>query len=485
LRRGISFGVASGLLAGAGLGVALSDHDRRHRLERQARVWRLTTRRGAHWALVKLRGRRATDAERTRLEEQFVIRTAEDVAAVLGNMKGAIMKAGQMISFIAEGLPTEAQAALATLQADVPPMAPSLAERVIRDEFGADPEELFLDWNPVPVAAASIGQVHRAVMPDGRVVAVKVQYLGVDKAIKSDLDNAETLYGLFASFALENMDVKGLVDELRARMGDELDYRLEARCQQEFAVRYRGHPFIHVPDVVPERSTRRVITSEWAGGVNWAELLATASPAAKQQAAEVLFRFAEGSIWRHGVFNGDPHPGNYRFLPDGTVIFLDFGLVKRWSPGELESLTPILDAVLRGDPVGTERALVGAGFLPARHGLTAQHIYDYVSTPYVPFQTDDFTYTPEHVSTTIQTMIDLNGEFGDVIRRLNMPPSYVILDRVVWGMSALFGRLGARGNFQALLAEYRKGAPPSTELGRIEAEWRERNLSRRPPDPSP
>jgi len=480
LHKGIPLGVATGLLAGAGVGVALTDHDRRHRLERQARVWRLTTRRGAQWATMKVRGRRATDEERARLEEQFVIRTAEDVASVLGNMKGAIMKAGQMISFIADGLPPEAQAALATLQADVPPMAPSLAEGVIRTELGAHPDKLFLDWSPVPVAAASIGQVHRAVMPDGRLVAVKVQYPGVDKAIKSDLDNAEMLYGMFASFALKNMDVKGMVDELRARMGDELDYRLEARCQAEFAARYRGHPFIRVPDVVPERSTRRVITSEWVDGISWAELLATASDDAKQHAAEILFRFAEGSIWHHGVFNGDPHPGNYRFLPDGTVTFLDFGLVKRWSPGELESLSPILDAILGGDPRGTEAALVDAGFLSARHGLTAERIYEYVSTPYVPFQKDDFTYTPDLVATTIQTMIDLNGEFGDVIRQLNMPPSYVILDRVVWGVSALLGRLGAQGNFRALLAEYRKGDPPSTELGRLEAEWRARQTAAAP-----
>jgi predicted unusual protein kinase regulating ubiquinone biosynthesis (AarF/ABC1/UbiB family) len=477
LRKSIPLGIACGLLAGAGAGVALSNRDRRHRLERTARVWRLTSRRGVHWAATKVRGRRATEEERARLEEQFAIRTAEDVAEVLGNMKGAIMKAGQMISFIAEGLPPEAQAALATLQADVPPMAPSLAEGVVRGELGDDPDKLFLDWDPIPIAAASIGQVHRAVMPDGRVVAVKVQYPGVDKAIKSDLDNAEMLYGMFASLALKNMDVKGLVDELRARMGDELDYRLEARWQHEFAERYRGHPFIRVPDIVPERCARRVITSEWVGGIGWAEFLATADDDAKQQAAEILFRFAEGSIWRHGIFNGDPHPGNYRFLPDGTVTFLDFGLVKRWSPGELESLSPILDAVLRDDPVATERTLVEAGFLSPRHGLRAEHIHDYVSRPYVPFQTDYFTYTPAYVTTTIQTMIDFNGDFGDVIRQLNMPPSYVILDRVVWGVSALLGRLGARGNFKALLAEYRKGAPPSTELGQVELEWREQQTA--------
>src|SRR5256886_15505166 len=205
-------------------------------------------------------------------------------------MKGAIMKAGQMLSFIADGLPPEAQAALATLQADVPPMAPSLAEGVIRSELGADPDKLFLEWSPVPVAAASIGQVHKAVLHDGRVVAVKVQYPGIDKAIKGDLDNAEMLYGLFASFALKNMDVKGLVDELRARMADELDYRLEARLQQDFADRYRGHPFIHVPDVVFDRSAQRVMTTEWADGLTWAQFEEQAAVADKQRATEILFR---------------------------------------------------------------------------------------------------------------------------------------------------------------------------------------------------
>ena len=145
------------------------------------------------------------------------------------------MKLGQLVSFIAEGLPPEAQQALASLQADVEPMAPSLAEGVVRDELGDDPEHLFLDWSPVPVAAASVGQVHRAVLHDGRVVAVKVQYPGVGRAIMSDLDNAELLYGMASAISLKGLDVKGFVDELRVRMGEELDYRREAANQAEFA----------------------------------------------------------------------------------------------------------------------------------------------------------------------------------------------------------------------------------------------------------
>src|SRR5438270_12078183 len=155
----------------AGAAAVLSDTDRRNQLERQLRVWRLTARRGVHWGIFYLRGRRADEEKRAELEEKFAIKTAQDVAEVLGGMKGAIMKAGQMISFVAEGLPPEAQAALATLQAEVPPMAPSLAESVVREELGDDPSKLFLDWNPEPIAAASIGQVHKAVLHDGREVA--------------------------------------------------------------------------------------------------------------------------------------------------------------------------------------------------------------------------------------------------------------------------------------------------------------------------
>jgi predicted unusual protein kinase regulating ubiquinone biosynthesis (AarF/ABC1/UbiB family) len=458
--------------AGAVGAVALRDEDRRHRLERQVRVWRLTVRRGRQWAAMRVRGRGATADERARLEEQFAIRTAEDVAQVLGGMKGAIMKAGQMLSFIAEGLPPEAQAALATLQADVPPMAPSLAEGVVRAELGADPERLFLDWDPLPVAAASIGQVHRAVMPDGRIVAVKVQYPGVDRAIKSDLDNAEFLYGLFAQFALKNLDVKALVDELRARMADELDYRLEAACQTEFAERYEGHPFIRVPRVVPERSSRRVLTSEWVDGLRWDDFVTTAGEPARQRAAEVLLRFAQGSIHHHRVFNGDPHPGNYRFHDDGSITFLDFGLVKRWKRGELEQLTPVLDAILDRNPGQVVATAVAAGFLSPHHGFDPAFVYEYVSGPYEPFLVERFTYTRKWVAEALQRVVDLQGHYGGLIRVLNMPPSYVILDRVVWGVSALLGRLEATNNWRALLAEYRKGAPPSSELGEREAEWR-------------
>ncbi|MGH9151688.1 MAG: ABC1 kinase family protein, partial [Acidimicrobiales bacterium] len=476
----VAVGAAAGLAAaGAGAASVLRDEGRRVHLERQLRVWRLTARRFVHYAQVRVKGRGADEEERARLEEHFAIRSAEDVAKVLGGMKGAIMKAGQMLSFIADGLPPEAKAALATLQADVPPMAPSLAEGVIRDELGDDPERLFLDFELVPVAAASIGQVHRAVLRDGRVVAVKVQYPGVDRAIKSDLDNAEMLYGLFAQFALKNLEVRALVDELRARMAEELDYRHEAASQAEFAGLYEGHPFIRIPTVVPEFSSRRVLTSEWVDGMRWDEFLERSDQAAKDRAGEVILRFAQGSIHLHGMFNGDPHPGNYRFHDDGSVTFLDFGLVKRWTPGEFDRLAPLLDAVLDEDPAALVQRSVEARFLPPDHGFDPAFVFEYVRGPYEPFMADRYTYTRDSTAKALQTVVDVAGRYGDLIKKLNMPTSYVILDRVVWGVSALLSRLEATNCWRGILFEYRKGAPPATELGRVEAEWRSDSAARR------
>jgi predicted unusual protein kinase regulating ubiquinone biosynthesis (AarF/ABC1/UbiB family) len=462
-------------LAGAGAGTAawalLADSDRRRQLERQARIWRLTARRSAHFAGVKVRAVRATDERRAALEEEFAIRSAEDVAEVLGGMKGAVMKAGQLLAFLADGLPPQAQAALATLLADVPPMSPRLAAEVVRQELGADPERVFLEWGEVPAAAASVGQVHRAVTRDGRVVAVKVQYPGIDAAIRGDLSNAEMLYSLFGALRLKNLDVHALVDELRARMTDELDYELEAANQTEFARIYRDHPFIRIPAVLPELSTRRVLTSEWVGGKRWDAFLAGSSDGQRQRVAEIIYRFSQGAIHRYGVFNGDPHPGNYRFHDDGTVTFLDFGLVKRWSPGEWDLLAPVLDAVLAGDRAGTVAAMVDAGFLPADHGVPVDRVWEFVSTPYVPLLTDSFRYSQAWVSQALQTLIDLPGRYSDLVARLDMPPSFVILDRVVWGVSGVLGRLDAEAGWRAIVAEYRAGAAPSTPLGEAEARW--------------
>ncbi len=393
-------------------------------------------------------------------------------------MKGAMMKAGQMLSFLFDGLPPEAQQSLATLRADAPPMAPSLAAKVVADELGAPPEQLFLSWTDLPLAAASIGQVHKATLRDGRQVAVKVQYPGIDTALESDLVNVRVMFKAFSNVALKGMDVDTLTSELYARMLDELDYEHEAACQSAFAERYAGHPFVRIPAVVPDFSTRRVLTTEWVDGIGWDEFLETSTEPQRQYVAEVLFRFIQGSIYRDGVFNGDPHPGNYLFGSEGTgntdeplVTFLDFGLVKRWEDGELESLTPLTEPLLRRAPDELVANMVSAGFLPADHGLDPERVWEYVIKPYTPFLEEPYRYAPDFVQTALGGLLEVDGPLANVMNTLDMPSSFVILDRVVWGMSAMLGHLRASNNWRTMLEEYTEQARPSTKLGRQEAAW--------------
>ncbi len=443
------------------------------RLDRTWRVWRLTARNALRFIIHRARRRVTPSHRRTQLDDSFTLRTAEDVARELGNMKGALMKAGQLLSFIVEALPEPAQQALASLYSDAAPMSGELAAKVVRDELGRDPDQVFLDWSAQPIAAASIGQVHRAVTRDGRLVAVKVQYPGVGDAIEADLANADALYRLFSAFTLKGLDTRALVDELRLRMRDELDYRLEAANIVEFRRLFDGHPFVHIPELVPEHSSQRVLTAEWADGLSWAEFTALASPAALHRAGESIWRFAQHAILRAGVFNGDPHPGNYRFSPDGDVTFLDFGLVKRWAPGEWELLAPSMDAiVVHRDPERLVSSMEASGFLKPGHGLSPEAVYDYVSSPYRPYLSDTFTFTREFMKDTVSRIIDINGPHADVIAKLDMPPSFVVLDRVVWGVNALLGKWQITAPWRAMLLEYRTDAAPATTLGVQELAWR-------------
>ena len=443
------------------------------RAQRTLRVWRLMARNGARFIVHRVKRLVSGPANHEKLDNQFAIRSAQDVARELGNMKGALMKFGQLLSFIMEALPPEAQAALATLQADAPPMSTAAVNEVVRGELGAAPQKVFLDWQVTPIAAASVGQVHRAVTRDGLDVAVKVQYPGVGDAIETDLNNTEGMYRLVGAFALKGLDTKGLVDELRDRMRDELDYRLEAASQQEFAKKFAGHPFVRIPAVVPATSTQRVLTSEWVEGIGFAEFLATAGPAAKKRAGESIWRFTQYAVNHLRAFNGDPHPGNYRFTLEGDVTFLDFGLVKRWTAGQWEQLLPTLHAVIvNRDPDELLAAMEVAGFLSSGHGLEAPTVWDYVSTPYTPYLTDTFAYTRDFTRQAMATIIDVKGPHARVIECLNMPPSFVILDRVVWGVNAILGKLEVEAPWRGMLLEYLLDGPPATAMGAAELAWR-------------
>ncbi len=333
----------------------VSSTDRARRTAQLARMGATT---GSNYASMRARSALATPERRDQLRSQFELRSAEQVAETLGGMKGALMKLGQMASYLDQGLPEPVRDALAQLQTDAPPMAVELVAEMITTELGAPPEQVFASFELEPIASASIGQVHRAWTHDGVEVAVKVQYPGVDRAIASDLENTDLLFQLMGVL-FPGLRPEPIVAELRERLVEELDYRVEADNQRLFADAYRGHPYIHVPDVVDELSTGRVLTTDYAHGARFAEVLGW-SDEERQLAAECLFRFAFGGIYGLHAFNGDPHPGNYLFRPGGRVTFLDFGLTKRFQPDEV-------DVFERADPGHRDRPR-HAGVPPHRRG---------------------------------------------------------------------------------------------------------------------
>ena len=421
----------------------------------------------------RVRGVGSAEERRAQLDEQFAIRTAEDVAKELGEMKGVLMKAGQLISFIFEALPDEAQDALATLQADAAPMAPTLAANVVRDDFGKPPEKVFLDWSDMPVAAASIGQVHSAVTHDGRDVAVKVQYPGVHEAIESDLDAAEVMYAMFSSMMLKGLDAKGLVDELRDRMREELDYAIEAGNLAEFEARFQGHPWVRIPKLVPELCSPRVLTTEWVDGMTFDEFRANESVDTQQRAGEVVWRFAQNAITRYGIFNGDPHPGNYKFHHDGSVTFLDYGLVKRWSPGEWETLSPTIDAIIVDRDPDKLVAEMVALEIPARLARARPG-------PRVRLRVQSLRAVP-HRRVHVHPRVDARHDRQDLRRAGPARPGDRTAEhaaelrdprpRGLGSRARSSASSNARGPWRAMLLEYVADGPPATDLGAAEAAW--------------
>ena len=417
----------------------------------------------------------ASAARKEELDAELELRTAEDVAATLGNMKGALMKFGQMASFVDDGLPEPLRQALSQLQADAPPMSPELAAEMVERELGAPPEKLFAEWDPVPIAAASIGQVHRAITraPDGIAVAVKVQYPGVEDAIKSDLASMEMSL-LPAPLVFKNFDLQPFVDELRDRIGDELDYRIEASNQQLFADWYRGHPFIHVPDVIPSLSSRRVLTSELATGARFAELEEW-EESERQLAAETIFRFVFRSLYRLKAFNGDPHPGNYLFRRGGRVTFLDFGLVKRYSDDDISQLLGLVDAmVLHDDLSKVTAAAVRSGYYPPGAPVSPEEIREYSMAFWEMVRVDGpFEFDPEYASEVVRRFLFGRATHGDAVKYANMPARWVILQRINVGLIAVLGRLHAKANWRQIAEEMWPitDRAPSTPLGREEAAW--------------
>jgi len=441
---------------------------------RTAVIAATATKVGGGWAADQARKVFADAERRDELDLARQMKTAEQVAQTLGNLKGAMMKLGQMASYLDQGLPPATRDILSQLQQAAPPMAPELAAEVVRSELGADPTEVFAEWDPVPIAAASIGQVHRALTHDGRAVAVKVQYPGVDEAIRSDLMSAGVLFtGMKALFP--GLDPRPLIEELRERIVEELDYRLEAVNQAMFADAYRGHPSIHIPEVLSELSTQRVLTTELSPGVRFDEML-TWSTSERDLAAETIYRYVFGSLYRLHAFNGDPHPGNYLFQPGGHVTFLDYGLVKRFTPEELAPFEAMTRSMVIDRDIARFRAVIEeVGFLKPGMDFTDEAIGEYFGHFYDFIMEDrPVTMTEEFASETVRRFFDPTGEHGDIMRAANVPKSMVIIQRINLGLYAVLAQLGATANWRRLAEEIWPwiAAEPSTDLGWREAAWR-------------
>jgi predicted unusual protein kinase regulating ubiquinone biosynthesis (AarF/ABC1/UbiB family) len=419
----------------------------------------------------RLKGERGASVE-------FHVRNAERYADVLSRSKGVLMKVGQILSFVDITAAVDRtygevyQAALASLQSDAEPMDPVLVAAVIESELGRGPEELFAEFSPTPIAAASIGQVHVARLHDGTEVAVKVQYPGVADAIGDDLANTELLFtfvkiakGVVPQF--RNFDVRALADEISERINEELDYAAELANQIEFAEHYRGHPFVRVPEVFPELSSDRVLTMEMVHGRRWTEAVEV-DQALRDRWGEVVYRFFFGSIARFGTFNADPHPGNYLFHDDGTVTFLDFGCVKRLSPDAQRGFWDLPSATVANDADRLLRAFIEHGFAAADDPPPADKLLAWSRQNFAPLHLPQpFTFTPEFVAELLGHMANMDKE---VRRHSNVPKDYVFTNRIFVGLYSVLGALRATADWRAIFDEDVTGEP-TTELGRLEADF--------------
>jgi predicted unusual protein kinase regulating ubiquinone biosynthesis (AarF/ABC1/UbiB family) len=440
------------------------------RLARSTQIATLAGAVASDMAFTRARQQFASAPRREILQRELELRSAHQVTERLGNMKGALMKLGQMASYMDGGLPPHVRQVLAELQQSAPPMSAALVATCVADELGASPEQLFAEWDPDPIAAASIGQVHRAITRDGRAVAVKVQYPGVAEAIRADLATADLVFGAIGA-GFRGLDRKAVTDEIKARLVEELDYELEARNQQFFADYYAGHPYIHVPSVLPHLCSARVLTTELCTGAHLDEVK-TWSAEQRDMAAETVFRFVFRSLYHLNAFNGDPHPGNYLFRPDGHVSFLDFGLVRHFDDAEIGWFLKLVDTmVLQHDPVAFRAALVEQGFLPPDVPATDDEIVDYFSAFYaIVRQRGVFQFTSEYASSIVRRTFDLSSP---IAKYATVPAPYVIVQRINLGLFAILGTLDATRDWRSISDELwpNVNGPPSTPAGHAEAKW--------------
>jgi predicted unusual protein kinase regulating ubiquinone biosynthesis (AarF/ABC1/UbiB family) len=446
----------------------------RGRFGRLAKIGRLSARLSTSRLGAAIRRRFTSKDRRAAYDEARRRADAEAVTKTMGEMKGAFMKLGQMLSFVSDDIPPEYRAALQALQAKAPPMDFALIRDVAERSLGKPLERAFARFDAEPLAAASIGQVHRARLPSGEEVVVKIQYPGVADAIRADLQNVGVLYRIAGMF-YPGLDTTAAVDELKTRLIEELDYEREARNQMLFHDLYRDHPFIRVPRVFPAYSSALVLTSEYVPGRRFDDVVATASAADKSRYGEILYRFVFGSIIKLGVFNGDPHPGNYLFDDDGRIVFLDYGCIKYFPEPMMRTWRKLVAAHLDGKLERFVEAVYELDFFKRDTALPPQPVYDYFGYFYDPFRVDrDYTFTREYNAKSMEVVFKPKGEIAPLHRKMNMPRDFLLVNRIQWGVYSILAKLDATGNWYRIHREYLSGAAPSTALGRIDHDYRTR-----------
>ncbi len=409
--------------------------------------------------------------------ERFHARTAEGYAELLGHSKGVLMKVGQMLSMvdmaaIDEGAFAPYQKALSRLQAAAPPMDASLARDVLEADLGRTVGELFAEFSDDPIAAASIGQVHRAVLHDGRQVAVKIQYPGVAQAIRDDLANTELVTTFLrlgiATSGVSRIDMRSMAEEMSSRIAEEVDYRHEAASITAVGELFRGHPFIRIPEVIGENSGDRVLTMTYLDGADWAGAQ-HASQELKDIWGEAIWRFVGGSLCHGNLFHADPHPGNYRFGADGSVGIVDFGCVRRYTEGQRRRIVDLMFGMGYLSPAEWRRLMVKGGFIPTDSTISAEDAYSWMAEAYQEFLAPQpVTYDRETADRSARKTFSIRDPR---VRHFTVPGEHTYFGRITFGINIILGTLGCTFHARAMIEDLAGIADPVSPLGIRHCEW--------------